>query len=154
MQRNWDFTLAGSYLRNDLAGRRESDVNTTIGNIYTGLPYAGERSFKRYNHTARTVINFSPDKNNTFSVGFYNGRRTQYRRADILYNNTKMDLSTGNTFQTFQYFNSNLVKKLGDFTLGNFDYSHMPTNSALLPGGIILHDYKLYSGKGFAFVKL
>ncbi|MDB5120772.1 MAG: TonB-dependent receptor plug [Sphingobacteriales bacterium] len=128
----WDVTLSGSYLRNDLAGRREGDVNTTIGNIYTAFPSAGERSYKRYNYTTRAYVSYSPDKNNVFSVGFYNGRRTQYRRADILYNNSKTDLSTGNTLQTFSYFNSNVGKKLGDFTLGNLDYSHIFSNKSSL----------------------
>ena len=36
-----------NYLRNDMAGYREGDVNTTIGNRFTSFPSNGERSFKR-----------------------------------------------------------------------------------------------------------
>ena len=128
----WDLTLSGSYLRNDLAGRRVGDVNTTIDNIFTAFPSVGERSFKRYNYTARATASYSPNKNNIWSVGFYNGRKTQYRRADISYHNSKTDLSSGDVIQRFTYFNSNLVKKLGDFTLGNLDYSHIFNNKSVL----------------------
>ncbi|WP_207535260.1 TonB-dependent receptor domain-containing protein [Desertivirga arenae] len=126
----WDFTLSGSYLRNDLAGRRVGDVNTTIDNIYTSFPSAGERSFKRYGHTVRASVGYTPNKNNSFFIGFYNGRKTQYRRADILYNNSKTDLNTGNTVQRFTYFNSNVVRKMGDFSLGNIDYTHTFANKS------------------------
>ncbi|WP_207422485.1 TonB-dependent receptor domain-containing protein [Desertivirga brevis] len=128
----WDLALSGSYLRNDLAGRRVGDVNTTIDNIYTSFPSVGERSFKRYGHTVRASIGYTPNKNNTFSIGFYNGRKTQYRRADILYNNTKTDLNTGNTVGRFTYFNSNLVRKIGDFSLANIDFTHTFANQSSL----------------------
>jgi len=128
----WDISLAGSYQRNDLAGRREGDVNTTVNNVFTAFPSVGERSFKRYNHTARVSVAYVPDRSNVFSVGFYNGRKTQYRRADILYNNSKTDLSNQNVIQRFSYFNSNVVKKLGDFTLGNIDYAHTFTDKSSL----------------------
>jgi outer membrane receptor protein involved in Fe transport len=128
----WDFTLGGSYLRNDLAGRRVGDVNTTVENRITSFPSLGERSFERFNHTARVSVSYTPDKANVFSAGFYNGRKTQYRRADILYNNTKTDINTGNTLGRITYFNSNLVKKLGDFTLGNLDYAHTFGNKSIL----------------------
>lgn len=134
----WDFTLSGSYLRNDLAGRRVGDVNTTIDNIFTSFPSSGERSFKRYGHTVRASVGFTPNKNNSFFVGFYNGRKTQHRRADILYNNSKTDLSTGSTIERFTYFNSNVVKKSGDFTLGNIDYTHtFPNKSSLSLSGLL-----------------
>ncbi|MCF2499018.1 TonB-dependent receptor [Dyadobacter chenhuakuii] len=91
----WDVSLSGNYLRNDIAGQRTGDVNTTIGQVFTSFPSDGERSFIRYNYTARGSVLFTPRSSDAFSVGFYTGFRSQSRRADIVYNNTKTDLQTG-----------------------------------------------------------
>ncbi|MCF2492958.1 carboxypeptidase regulatory-like domain-containing protein [Dyadobacter chenhuakuii] len=91
----WDVSLSGNYLRNDIAGQRTGDVNTTIGQVFTSFPSDGERSFIRYNYTARGSVSFTPRSSDAFSVGFYTGFRSQSRRADIVYNNTKTDLQTG-----------------------------------------------------------
>lgn len=85
----WDVSLSGNYLRNDIAGQRTGDVNTTIGQVFTSFPSDGERSFIRYNYTARGSVSFTPRASDAFSVGFYTGFRSQSRRADIVYNNTK-----------------------------------------------------------------
>jgi ferric enterobactin receptor len=120
----WDFSLSGNYLRNDIAGRRVGDVNTTIDNIFTSFPSDGERSFIRYNYTGRAALTFTADKQNTFSIGVYKGFRSQARRADIVYKNTKTDLQTGETIGVITYFNSNIARKSSDITLANFDYTH------------------------------
>jgi outer membrane receptor protein involved in Fe transport len=120
----WDLSLSGNYLRNDITGRRVGDVNTTIDNIFTSFPSIGERSFIRYNYTGRAAITFTANKQNTFSVGFYKGYRSQSRRADIVYQNTKTDLETGKLVGAINYFNSNIARKSSDITLANFDYTH------------------------------
>lgn len=128
----WDVSASANYLRNDIAGRRIGDVNTTIQNVFTSFPSEGERSFIRYNYTARSAVSFTPDSHNAFSAGFYKGFRSQSRRADIVYNNTKTDLLTGKAIGQITYFNSNVAEKSGDIMLGNLDYTHFFTNKSAL----------------------
>lgn len=128
----WDFNLSGNYLRNDIAGQRIGDVNTIIGNVFTSFPSDGERSYVRYNYTVRSAVSFSPNAGNAFSAGFYTGYRSQSRRADIIYNNTKTDLTSGNVIGRIKYFNSNVARKSGRITLGNLDYTHTFQNKATL----------------------
>ncbi|MCE6991454.1 TonB-dependent receptor domain-containing protein [Dyadobacter sp. CY323] len=134
----WDLSLSGNYLRNDIAGQRSGDVNTTINNVFTSFPSDGERSFIRYNNTARGSVSFTPRSSDTFSAGFYTGYRSQSRRADIVYNNTKTDLATGSVVGRITYFNSNVARKSGRITLGNLDYTHTFGNkSALAISGLV-----------------
>jgi outer membrane receptor protein involved in Fe transport len=128
----WDVNLSGSYLRNDLTGRRIGDVNTTIGNVFTAFPSEGERSFKRYNYTARASVSFAADPSNVVSAGFYKGYRFQSRRADLVYNNTKTDLETGQNVGRITYFNSNIAQKTADVLAGNLDYVHRFANKSEL----------------------
>lgn len=128
----WDINLSGNYLRNDIAGQRTGDVNTTINNVFTSFPSDGERSFIRYNYTARGSVSFTPRSSNSFSAGFYTGYRSQSRRADIVYNNTKTDLATGDIIGRITYFNSNVARKSGRITLGNLDYVHTFGNKSVL----------------------
>jgi outer membrane receptor protein involved in Fe transport len=51
-----DATLSGNYLQNDIAGRREGDVNTKINQILTQFPSDGERSLKRENYGIREIL--------------------------------------------------------------------------------------------------
>jgi ferric enterobactin receptor len=128
----WDFNVSASYLRNDIAGRRTGDVNTTIGNIFTSFPSDGERSFIRRSYTIRSAISYMPNSRDVFSAGFYSGYRFQSRRADIVYNNTKTDLSTGANTGRITYFNSNVARKSGSIILGNLDYAHTFLNRSVL----------------------
>ncbi len=128
----WDASFSANYLKNDIAGRREGDVNTTINNIFTRFPSTGERSYKRDNYGIRALVGYKIDKMNEISAGFYRGSRTQFRRADIFYNNTKTNLLTQSVIAKTQYFNSNLVKKEGTFNVFNLDYSHTFQNSMVL----------------------
>ncbi len=137
----WDLSAGGSYNRNDNAGRRVGEVNTTIGNRFTSFPSVGERSFDKYNYSARAALVFTPNPRNSFRGGFYHGIRTEYRLADIGYTNTATDLTTGNVTGQLSYFNSNLVKKRGRFSIGNLDYSHTFANkSTLSVSGLFEHD--------------
>ena len=137
----WDISVGGNYLRNDIAGRREGDVNTTVANRYTTFPSVGERSFQRYNWATRADIVFNADKDNSIAAGFYHGSRTQYRLAELMYNNTKTDINTGQTIGRAIYFNSNLVKRQGDFTASNLDYNHtFQDKSTLAISGLFEYD--------------
>nr|WP_131458486.1 TonB-dependent receptor [Jiulongibacter sediminis] len=119
-----DLGLALNYLRNDIAGRRVGDVNTTIGDIFTSFPSEGERSLKRENYGFRAPATYYLNDKNELNAGAYLGHRDQYRLADIYYNNTKTDLNNNTVIGQSQYFNSNLVLKSGTFKVFNLDYLH------------------------------
>jgi outer membrane receptor protein involved in Fe transport len=128
----WDASFSANYLKNDIAGQRIGDVSTTRNQILTRFPSQGERSHQRDNYGLRALLNFKPNQANEFSTGFYRGGRTQYRRADVFYTNSKTDLNTNTLLSTQQYFNPNLVKKQGTFTVFNLDYTHNFTANSLL----------------------
>ncbi|ADB36188.1 TonB-dependent receptor plug [Spirosoma linguale DSM 74] len=141
----WDVTLSSAYIRNDIAGRREGDVNTTIGNRLTRFPSIGERSFDRYTFTNRIAVAFVPNKNTTWTLGLYQSQRTEDRLADIAYTNSTTNLLTGQTYNQRAYFNSNLVRKGGRFYTANLDYAHTFANKATLSAGA-LYEYDLIDG--------
>jgi ferric enterobactin receptor len=145
-QNKWDISIGANYQRNDVNGHRDGDVYTKnfVNNTITHFPSAGERSFDKYNYAARTAIVFTADKNNTFSIGFFSGKKFQARRADLLYSNTTADLTTNNILKQLIYFNSNLQTKEGNFTLANFDYIHTFLNKSTLTGSIVYEHANLY----------
>lgn len=128
----WDLNVSGNYQRNDFAGKRIGDANTTIDHVFTSFPSTGERSFIRENYTVRSAVSFVPNIRNTFSAGFYRGYRSQSRRADIIYNNIKTNLVTGDVIGRITYFNSNVARRSGGITLGNLDYTHTFTNKSFV----------------------
>ncbi|WP_245877912.1 TonB-dependent receptor [Spirosoma fluviale] len=141
----WDLTLSSAYIRNDIAGRREGDVSTTIGNRFTRFPSVGERSFDRYTFTNRLAIAYVPSKSTTWTLGLYQSQRTEDRLADISYNNSTTDLLTGQIVNRRAYFNSNLVRKGGRFYTANLDYAHTFASKATLSAGA-LYEYDLIDG--------
>jgi len=140
----WDLTGSGNYTRMDVNGFREGDVFTISNNIRTSFPSSGERSFDRYNYAGRASATFTPDKSNSLSAGLFKGKRFQARRADIFYNNSKTNLSSGNVISRFNYFNSNVQSKEGEFFLGNFDYTYTFTNKSSLNTSFLYEDADLY----------
>lgn len=143
----WNFAFGANYQRNDLAGRREGDVSTIINDTLTQFPSDGERSFDELNYSGRFTIDYTPDESNNFSLGFYGGKRSKDRTADILYfNNTaSTPVSNGSTLYTFQYFNENLRIRKSDFVLGSFDFSHVFSNSSRFTTSL-LYEYTLLGG--------
>ena len=119
----WDISAGFNYLRNDIAGFREGDVYTIIGNTKNSFPSNGERSFKRYNYGVRLGASFVADKNNTFSTGLYTGIKYQSRVADLDYSVRKENVLSG-AKTIFTYYNENDQQKKGDFTLANLDWVH------------------------------
>lgn len=141
----WDFTLSSAYIRNDIAGRRVGDVSTVIGNRRTQFPSEGERSFDRYTFTNRLAVAFVPNKSNSWNLGLYQSQRTEDRLADIFYNNTTTNVQTGQVIGRTSYFNSNLVRKKGEFYTANIDYLHTYENKGTLSAGA-LYEYDKISG--------
>ena len=142
----WDISLGTSYLRYDLAGRREGDVFTVIDDTLTRFPSDGERSFDERTFTARATIGYTPNPNNTFSVGLYAGQRSKDRTADILYyDNVKTYLPENQLLNRTTYFNENLRIRRGDFLIGSLDYAHTWDNQAKLSGSL-LYEYTMLGG--------
>ncbi len=141
----WDISSSFNYLKNDLAGRRVGEVNTTINNIFTVFPSEGERSFRRDNYGFRSAVLFSPTKNDELLFGIYLGEKNQYRVADILYNNVKYNLINNTIIGRNTYFNTNLVLKSGSFKVYNLDYTHrFKDKSSLAISG--LYEYAMIDG--------
>lgn len=140
----WDLSLGGSYLRNDINGRREGDVYTIMGDTTTYFPSDGERSTDSKTYSGRFTLAFAPDGANDFSLGFYAGKRTADRTADILYYDNHAEVN-GERLYTMQYYNENLRIRRGDFVLGSLDYKHSFENKAELSGSI-LYEYTMLGG--------
>ncbi|QNR86128.1 TonB-dependent receptor [Pedobacter riviphilus] len=142
----WDISVGGNYLRNDNAGYREGDVYTKnfTNNTITRFPSNGERSFDKYNYAGRLSAIYAPNKNNSFSVGFFSGKRYQARLADLVYTNSTSDLLTGVPIRSTTYYNSNLQTKEGTFTLGNLDYTHTFADKSSLTASLLYENANLY----------
>ncbi|WP_343702171.1 TonB-dependent receptor [Chitinophaga sp.] len=142
----WDVSVSGNYTRNDNAGYREGDVYTKnfTTDIMTRFPSNGERSFDKYNYAGRASATFTPDTNNTVSAGFFIGKRYQARLADILYNNSASNLTTGELIRSTTYFNSNLQTRQGNFYLGNLDYTHRFRNRSTLTASALFESARLF----------
>ena len=143
----WNLSLSASYQRSDKSGRREGDVFTIQDDEKTSFPSDGERSFDEENYSGKITLDFTPNKNNEFSLGFFAGKRNKERRADILYydNNAVKPVNSNNRLYTFQYFNENLRIRKSDFALGSFDYAHKFTNNSKFSASF-LYEYTLLGG--------
>ena len=142
----WDISVGASYLRNDIAGRREGNVYTIKGDTITTFPSDGERSFDEKNYSGRFSMAYTPNQYNAFNLGFYAGKRSKDRTADILYyDNHAESISSGNRFYTYQYFNENLRIRRGDFVLGSIDYSHNFDNKSSISTSL-LYEYTMLGG--------
>ena len=90
---------------------------------------------------------YTPNKNNEFSIGFFVGKRSKDRTADILYfdNNAVQPADSNNRLYTFQYFNENLRIRTSDFALGSFDYAHTFVDESKISTSF-LYEYTLLGG--------
>ncbi len=126
----WDISGGVNYLRNDITGYREGDVFTIDNNIKTSFPSTGERSFKRYNGAARLSVNYDANEKNKLGLGLYIGKKYQSRDALLIYNISEINMTTNDTFRRFNYYNPNIQEKQGVFSLANFDYEHLFSESS------------------------
>jgi ferric enterobactin receptor len=132
-----------NYLRNDIAGKRVGDAFTIIDGVKTIFPSVGERSFKRFNYGFRTNATYTINSHNELTGGIYLGHKEQYRKANILYNNSKVSASSGEYLSSNTYYNSNLVLKAGDFQVYNLDYLHTFDNKSTLSFSGLLENAQL-----------
>lgn len=145
----WNLSFGTSYQRNDKTGRREGEVFVInqAENKQTFLPSDGERSFDDISYNGRFSVDFTPNDSDTYSLGFYAGKHTVDRLADIDYydNHAISPIGSGNREYTFQYYNHNLRTRKGDFALGSFDYAHKFTNDSRLSTSL-LYEYTFLGG--------
>ena len=151
----WDIALGLDYRRNDVSGRRVGYVNTYLNQQLTEFPSFGERSFDREQYSARASLLFTPDDRQSIGASFYAGKRTQFRTADILYDqqqrtfipeynfldsdiywklyNASGEVFSGGDQQSVTtYFNENLRVRRGDFLIGALDYTYTWSDNSSL----------------------
>ena len=143
VREKWNLSTGFSFQRNDISGRREGDVYTIIGDKYTRFPSDGERSFDEVNYSGRLTADYQLSENDLISLGFFAGKRTKDRTADILYYANYAIIS--DIKYEFQYYNENLRIRKSDFVLGSLDYEHNFENKAELTSSI-LYEYTLLGG--------
>ncbi|GAA4969233.1 TonB-dependent receptor domain-containing protein [Algibacter aquimarinus] len=144
----WNVSVGASYQRNDKTGRREGDmfIINNAENRTTFLPSDGERSFDEITYNGRFNLDFTPNNKDTYSLGFFAGKRTKDRLADIVYNNFAVSpIDSDNRLYEFTYFNHNLRIRKGDFALGSFDYSHTFNDTSKLSTSF-LYEYTFLGG--------
>ena len=141
----YNLSLALSYLRNDLGGRRIGEVFTVKGDTTRYLYSKGERSFDKKNINARIDFEYEIDSSNQLHFGFFAGKRKKDRLADITYNNYTIQNGNNSNLNPFQYFNHNLRTRTGDFALGSFDYNHILKNKSALKTSFLI-EYTLLGG--------
>lgn len=145
----WNFSLGASYQRNDKTGRREGDmfIVNEAENKTTFLPSDGERSFDEISYNGRFNVDYTPNKRDSYSVGFFAGKHTKDRLADIVYydNHAVSPLNSDNRLYTFTYYNHNLRIRRGDFALGSFDYEHKFDDDSNLSASF-LYEYTFLGG--------
>ncbi len=140
----WDLSAGASYLINDLAGRRVGDVYTITNDTTTRFPSKGERSFDEINYSGRFTLGYAATPNDQFSMGFFAGKRSKDRTADILYYDNHATYG-GNRIYSTEYFNENLRIRTSDFALGSFDYAHSFSDKSKLSTSF-LYEYTLLGG--------
>ena len=151
----WDFSTGLDYRNYDRSGRREGYVNTYQNEVLTEFPSDGERSFDELNYSGRASINYTPIPSQSITAGFYVGKRTKYRTADILYLNQQRTsisqdqflgaaayydsyltnnsvFSGGSELNTLTFFNENLRVRKSDFYIGSLDYAFKFENDSSL----------------------
>lgn len=133
----WNISLSANYKRDDVAGYRNGEAETRIQDVFTTFPSVGERSYRNYSYGVRTSAAFQLDKNNVIEAGFYGGKKTQYRKADILYSQKRFRESTGEEINELEYFNKNLRERKGDFAVANLDYTHTFKNKGSLTSSVL-----------------
>ena len=143
----WNVSFGANYLRNDKGGRREGDVYTVIDNVFTRFPSTGERSFDETNYNGRFTLEYTPNTKSALSIGFFAGKRSKKRLADIVYyDNHKINPYGSTTKITSDpYFNHNLRERKSDFALGNIDYALTFQNKSKLSLSF-LYEYTLLGG--------
>jgi outer membrane receptor protein involved in Fe transport len=144
--KQWDIAAGANYQRDDIGGLRVGDVYTIAGDTLTRFPSEGERSFDEITCSGRFTVAYTPTPQHHASLGFFAGKHTKDRLADIVYyDNHATYLPTDERLYTMQYFNHNLRIRRGDFVLGSFDYSYYFANKSRISTSF-LYEYTMLGG--------
>ncbi|MBL0742701.1 TonB-dependent receptor [Chryseolinea lacunae] len=136
-KQKWNASLSANYKRDDIAGYRDGTAKSYVDNVYTDFPSVGERSYHSYSYGVKGVVSYQADKNNLVEAGFYAGKKSQFRKANILYQQKRVDETTGAPIDALDYFNENLRERKGDFVVTNLDYTHtFPKGATLAVSGL------------------
>ncbi|WP_232732014.1 TonB-dependent receptor domain-containing protein [Confluentibacter lentus] len=145
----WNLSFGTSYQRNDKTGRREGALNifNQAENKQTFTPSNGERSSDDISYNTRFSADYTPNENDEFTLGFFAGKHTIDRLADITYfdNHAISPIGSNNRLYTFSYYNHNLRTRKGDFVLGSFDYAHTFNDASKLSTSF-LYEYTFLGG--------
>ena len=148
----WNISASASYNRNDKTGRREGElyIINLLEDSQTFLPSDGERSFDDVNYNGRLNFEYTPNKSDRYSLGFFAGKRTKERLADITYydNQSVSPIGSEQSSSSFSYYNHNLRIRRGDFILGSFDYDHDFSNGSKITNSV-LYEYTFLGGPTF-----
>ena len=148
----WNISASASYNRNDKTGRRQGDlyIVNEAQNKQTFLPSDGERSFDDINYNGRLNVEYTPSESDVFTLGFFAGKRTKTRLADITYFDNHSEALTApyNSTPSFSYYNHNSRTRRGDFVLGSFEYDHDFKEGSKLTNSI-LYEYTFLGGPTF-----
>jgi len=127
-----NYSLSANYKRDDIAGYRDGEAETFIGNTFTTFPSKGERSYRSYSYGVRGLLNYQWNPSNILEAGFYAGKKSQFRKANILYQQQRFNTTTEQEINSLDYFNKNLRERSGDFVVTNIDYTHVFANKGAL----------------------
>ena len=148
----WNISASASYNRNDKTGRREGElyIINLLEDRQTFLPSDGERSFDDVNYNGRLNFEYTPNKSDRYSFGFFAGKRSKERLADITYydNHYFSPIGSEQSSPSFSYYNHNLRIRRGDFILGSFDYDHDFSNGSKITNSV-LYEYTFLGGPTF-----
>ena len=145
----WNISASTSYNRNDKTGRREGElyIINMLQDRQTFLPSDGERSFDDVNYNGRLNFEYTPNKSDRYSLGFFAGKHTKERLADITYYNNQSvsPIGSDQSSSSFSYYNHNLRIRRGDFVLSSFDYDHDFSNGSKITNSV-LYEYTFLGG--------
>jgi len=128
----WNVSLSANYKRDDIAGYRDGEAETYVNGVFTTFPSTGERSYYSHSYGVRALAGYQINKTNSLETGFYAGKRSQFRKANIIYDQQRFLESTGEEINSLAYFNKNLRERKGDFVVTNLDYAHTFRNSSTI----------------------
>src|SRR5690606_27743467 len=81
------------------------------------------------------------------SLGFFAGKRSKDRLADIVYydNYTEYPAFSGERLHAMEYYNHNLRTRRSDFVMGSLDYSHTFRDKSTVSTSL-LYEYSMLGG--------
>lgn len=136
--KKWNFFISADYRRFDIEGFRIGVIRTIFRDTLTYLPSEGIRNYRDEQHGLRTGWTFTPNSQNTFSLGYYRGEKQTDRTANLHYKEflgfspiaDLYEMNVGKPVREF--FNQNLFIRSGEFQTASADWVHSFGNKSRL----------------------